>query len=291
MGIFSISSSVDTFNSSISTPAYDCAIEPAPEKITKESITVEAVEKSVAQVQEHADSAFKSDENPNKQSVLSQGCIQESLEILEKCFPPLADRLRKAEVKMSDLKTMPHEGFRIRGHSKDSNQARSWEFHHENRAKQDTGVTVFDGYHMGKGKVSASEMMFFPRKQVPQYLKKDGVLEVTLANGEKLQFNSSTGAIQSGVLRENKPLKGKPGEFNYDGGGVMIQMTGIDGAGKSFKETAKDAIITKKGFPPCKVPATKLWPHKNQDRANNFRFATDEALDQWLKSSKCGFSF
>lgn len=287
-GVFAACSAITSFNSAESSPSYTCDEEPAPEKINPK---VEVTGKEKATVDTKAETAFRSNENPNKQSVLQQACTSEvNSEILEKCIPPFSDKLKRGQITYDEIQKMPHEGFHIRGHDRSIEKARTWEFHHENRAKQDIGVTVTDGYYFGRGKASASELMFFPRKQVQQYANKDGAMEVTLSNGEILKFNAATGAIESGVLKESKPVvRGKAPTFTYEGTGVMIQMAGMEGNGLSFAETATNAVITKKGHKPCIVPASELWPNRKTNKANNFKFATDESLDQWLKQSKCGF--
>lgn len=294
-GIFAVNSSMSNFNSAAVNPSNeicDRTWEP-PQKMDVDEPVVSAtevkVDGKVVPSEDKSDSAFKSNENPNQQAILSQGCIQETLDILEKCFPPMADKLKRSEIKFDDLKKMPHEGFRIKSYSKEITKARNWDFHHQNRAKQDTALTVMDGYHYGKGKVYAAELMFFPRKQVPQYATKGNRLEVTLATGEIVNFDQSSGVIQSGVLKENKPVKGQKPDIKYDGSGIMIQMMGIDGAGKSYIETATDAVIYKKGFEPCTVPASDLWPQRKSGKANNFKFASDESLDKFLKQT-CKFS-
>lgn len=288
--IAAISASLRDYNSSLIIPTYTCDENWEPDQKYDLQPPVDQLPKPEPDKNIDDSSEFKSDETPNRASAPPRGCAQDKLDILEKCFYGMADKLRRSQIKMQDLPKLPHEGFQIRSHSKDRSQARSWEFHHEGRARQDAGLTVMDGYHFGKGNVYATEIMFFPRKKVPQYAIKGDLLEVVLANGDVVNFDSSTGAIRSGVLTENKPVKGNEPDIKYDGSGVMIQMIGLDGGAKSHKETANDAVIYKKGFPPCKVQATELWPDQKRDKANNFRFATDDGLNNWLKQSKCGFT-
>tara|TARA_B110001454_G_C12723300_1_gene436387 strand:- start:50977 stop:51966 length:990 start_codon:yes stop_codon:yes gene_type:complete len=287
LSVMGASESIVGFNNSIAPTAVLCKEIPRPEKV-ESRVKVEGEQKSSSV--DEANFNFRSDGNPNKSKILSQTCTTDQFEILEKCYPPLADKIKRREISFNDIQKMPNEGFRIRGYGKSIENSRSWEFHHENRAKQDIGVTVFDGYNFGKGTVSASELMFFPRKQIQHYTKSDSAIEVTLSNGEKMKFNSKTGAVESGVVTESRYAKGSKPKFTYEGTGVMIQMEGREGNGRSFVETAKNAVITKKGFKPCIVSASELWPNRNSERANNFRFATDESLDAWLKQSKCGFS-
>lgn len=288
---------VNQFNQSIAPQSSTCSYvsesfkdqsQNQPE--VKPVVSGEAIDNSVIGSSVASTSNFESDANPNTQKSLSQGCLQASIDILETCYQPISDQLKKGSITIDQLRQKPHEGFRIRSHSKDASKARQWDFHHENRARQDVGLSVMDGYHYGKGSVYAAEMMFFPRTQIPQYVTKGDLLEVTLANGEVVNFDSSKGRIKSGVLTENKPIKGKKPDIKYQGNGVMIQMIGLDGKGRSYKETALDAFIYKKGFKPCKVPVAALWPDHKLDKANNFKFATDEGLDKWLKQSKCGFN-
>lgn len=288
-GVVAACSAITSYNAAAVAPSYTCANEPIPEKIDPK---VEVAGKEKASPSDtKTETTFVSDENPNKTRVMQQACTTETnIDILEKCIPSFSDKLKRGQITYEQIQKMPHEGFHIRGHDKRIEHARSWEFHHENRARQDIGVTVTDGYYFGKGKAASSELMFFPRKQVQQYSQKDGILEVTLSNGESMKFNSKTGVLESGVLKESKPIRGKAPTFTYEGTGVMIQMAGMEGNGLSYRETATNAVITKRGHKPCVVPASELWPQRKTDGANNFRFATDEGLDQWLKKSKCGFS-
>lgn len=287
-GIVAACAAITSFNRAKVQLAYTCKNEVVPERI--EPLIEVAGKEKIGPAGIKSDTAFLSDANPNTQNLLQQSCTSDSSDILYKCIQPIADKLKRGQITYADVQKMQHEGFHIRGYHKNVENARSWEFHHENRAKQDIGVTVMDGYYFGRGKTSASELMFFPRKQVQQYTKKDGAIEVTLANGELLRFNSATGKIDSGVLTETKMVRGKTPLFAYKGAGVMIQMSGMEGDGLSHTETAKNAVITKKGFKPCVVPASELWPQRKTGKANNFRFATDEGLDKWLKQSNCGFS-
>ncbi len=288
-GVIAASSSITSYNAAEVAPSYTCAYEPVPQKIEPQVDVTGREQAKPADIK--TNTAFLSDDNPNKTNLMQQACTSETnSDILDKCIPSFSDKLKRGEISFEQIQKMPHEGFHIRGHNKSIEQARSWEFHHENRARQDIGVTVTDGYYFGRGKASSSELMFFPRKQVQQYVQKEGVLEVTLSNGELMKFNSKTGAIESGVLKETKVVRGKTPKFTYEGTGIMIQMAGMEGDGLSFRETATNAVITKMGHKPCVVPASELWPQRKGSGANNFRFATDEGLDQWLKKSKCGFS-
>jgi hypothetical protein len=286
LSLMAATASVGSYNTSVASTAVLCSETVRPVKVESQ-VRVEGTQRTTPA--QETDWKFRSDENPNKAQVLSQACGTDQFDILEKCYPPLVDKIKRGEISINDIQKMPIEGFRIRGHGKSVENSRMWEFHHENRAKQDIGVTVFDGYNFGKGTVSGSELMFFPRKQIQHYSKKDNAIEVTLSNGEVMRFNSKTGAIESGVVTESKFVKGSKPKFTYEGTGVMIQMEGREGDGRSHRETAKSAVITKKGFKPCIVPASELWPERNTDRASNFKFATDEGLDTWLKASKCGF--
>ena len=288
--MFSITTNVQDYNSSIVNPNLTCdknwqPADPVPVGASEPSVDVDGRPKGA-----DLKSEFSMDANPNTESVLKQGCISEALDILEKCFPPMADKLRTGQITMDQLRSSQSEGFHIRSYSKDLHKARSWEFHYENRARQDTGLSIMDGYLGRNKKIYGAEMMFFPRKQIPKYETKGSELVVTLSNGEKVNFDSQSGAIKSGVLTENKPVPGRKPNIKYQGDGVMIQMIGIEGNMKSYSETATNAIVYKKGFPPCTVPASDLWPKRKSNQANNFKFATDEGLAQWLNNSKCGFS-
>ena len=231
---------------------------------------------------------FSSDENPVKK-VTSLGCVTGEISIVEKCYPSVIDELRSGKTTIDQMKARVPYRFDIKGQGGSTvEDRRAFEFHHENFARQDVGLTIFDGFHnSAKADSYATEIVFFPRSQVPSYQVKKDEIEVTLANGEKMIFDSKSGKIKSGVLTESSIQKGKPGTFKYSGKNIMIQATGLDGHSKSYLSTAKTATITKDGKS-CEVAFEKLWSRPKGDQAVHFNFSTDESFYNWLeKDSKC----
>ncbi|MCB0368204.1 MAG: hypothetical protein KDD45_01885 [Bdellovibrionales bacterium] len=231
---------------------------------------------------------FSKDKNPEI-SPLNLGCITGEINIIERCYPSFADELRSGKATIDELKVRVPYRFSIKGQG--GNQVenqRTFEFHQNNFARQDAGLTIFDGYH-NSDKVDsfASELVFIPRSQVPSYQIDDSAIHVTLANEEKITFDKNSGKIIGGVLSEGPLRKGQPGAFKYSGNQIMIQTTGLDGHGTSYMSKAKTAVITKNGKE-CKVSYDQLWTRPTEDRAFHFRFATDGEFYQWLdKKSGC----
>lgn len=277
----------------------------AAESDAKSAVKVDGVEKQVAKNTNETQPAlsklnsmpiiisdeallFSSDENPVKK-VTSLGCVTGEIAIIEKCYPSVIDELRSGKTTIDQMKVRVPYRFDIKGQGGSTvEDRRAFEFHHENFARQDVGLTIFDGFHnSAKADSYATEIVFFPRSQVPSYKVKKDEIEVTLANGEKMTFDSKSGKIKSGVLTESSVQKGKPGTFKYSGKNIMIQTTGLDGHSKSYLSTAKTATITKDGKS-CEVAFEKLWTRPKGDQAVHFNFSTDESFYNWLeKDSKC----
>lgn len=231
---------------------------------------------------------FSADRNPVT-NVISLGCITGEVEIVEKCYPSFVEELKSGKVTLEQLRTRVPYRFDIKEKSSDSLNQRKFEFHHENFAKQDTGMSVWEGNHNASGRDShkVTEMVFIPRSQVPSYSIKNSDLEVTLANGEKILFDANSGKIKGGVLSSTSYKAGQFGEFKYSGKNIMIQARGTSGSSKSHMETAKTAQIVKDGKV-CEVSFDKLWTRPKEAAAPHFKFSNDEEFYQWLNNqSNC----
>lgn len=224
---------------------------------------------------------FQKDENPEKE-VANLGCITGDSENIDLCYPSFLEDIRSGKLKMSDLKVRIPSRFDIKAKDGEFEDKKIFEFHHHNFARQDVGLTIWDGYHNSKNRNSkATEIVFIPREQVPRLKTVGANIEVTLANNEKLIFDKTTGKLSSGVLKEIK--SGKSSSYAYTGSGIMIQTTGVDGQAKSFMETAKKAIISKDGKT-CELDYEKLWIRPGEKTPAHFKFATDESFYKWLNT-------
>lgn len=222
---------------------------------------------------------FQKDENPEK-TVANLGCVSGDSANIDLCYPSFLEDIRSGKLKISDLQARIPSRFDIKATAGEFEDKKIFEFHHHNFARQDAGLTIWDGYHNSKNRNSkATEIVFIPRDQVPRVKTVGANIEVTLANNEKLIFDKASGKLSSGVLKETKA--GKNSSYQYTGTGVMIQTTGTDGQAKSFMETAKKAIISK-GGKTCELDYNKLWSRPDEKKAAHFKFATDDAFYKWL---------
>lgn len=229
---------------------------------------------------------FKSDENPQIKPP-ELGCVTGEDLRTERCYPSFLEDLRTGKTSIDEMKKQRPYRFDIIGQGKEFIDRRVFQFHHQNFARQDTGLTILDGYHNTDKAVShITEAVFIPRDQVPSYKvdKKNNEINVTLANKEKIIFDLTTGKIKAGVLSESPVKVGSAGTFTYSGKNIMIQTIGLDGNSKSHMETATKATIHKVGFAPCSVPFEKLWSRPIGSRDAHFKFPTDKAFYAWLNN-------
>lgn len=230
---------------------------------------------------------FQKDETPEK-SVVSLGCVTGPSDNVDFCYPSFLEDIRSGKLKLDDLKGRIPSRFDIKSNASKFEDKKVFEFHHQYFARQDAGLTIWEGYHNSKKVDSkATEIVFIPRNSVPRLKAIGSDLQVTLANNESLIFDKVSGKLKSGVLKEVK--KGKNTSYEYSGKGIMIQTSGVDGRGKSFMEKAKKAIITKDGKN-CEVSFDKLWVRPSETDSARFKFATDEAFQQWLTTQSGCFN-
>lgn len=224
---------------------------------------------------------FQTDQTPEKK-VASLGCITGPSENVDFCYPSFLEDIRAGKLKLDDLKGRIPSRFDIKSKADNFEDKKVFEFHHQYFAKQDAGLTIWEGYHnSNKADSKATEVVFIPRSSVPRLKAKGDELQVSLANKESLTFDKNSGKLKSGVLKE--VTKGKNTVYEYSGKGIMIQTSGIDGHAKSFMERAQRATISKDGKT-CEVSYDKLWTRPNSKVSAHFKYATDEAFYQWLNS-------
>ena len=199
-----------------------------------------------------------------------------------------------------------HGGNRIlppkRDASKNLFYGRDFQFHFDDRARQDIHLLVIDWAPSRDRQFRLSELMnslivFFPRRFLPAIASTDGRKIITLPTGEEVEFNAQTKEIASGVLTED-PVDLSPERtarkfpaLTYRGKGLVVRAN-ARGADPRIGTVA--TIIT--GSPPrdcdrgaacnqCQVPARELW---DQTGALRFKFATDQEFDRFLLS-RCSF--
>lgn len=190
--------------------------------------------------------------------------------------------LCRASGKASGDKESAVEEFKIQPDGDvDPETKRLWRFHFRGQARQDMGISIEEGKY-------GSEVVLFPRKDVPKVRVDGSDIVVILPTGEEVRYDQATGKLKSGVLSETGG-KSSPTKVSYSGSGVMVQVTGKASGAATFMKSAGQAVISKKGKKDCVVSPNELWPNRKDDNEDNhFRFATDEGFDQWLKT-KCGF--
>lgn len=155
---------------------------------------------------------------------------------------------------------------------------REWNFHFENKARQDLGFTILDSKNGVVSTTKESHFMIFPRHNLPN-IRIDGKNQiVTLPNGETIIYDVSSKKITGGVFSEDKVYRGE---------GVLIRADQTGDDGRFAKKGNTMATITKKGKT-CSVPKKELWPDQSQSSALHFKYANDVEFDKYLKK-RCKF--
>lgn len=182
---------------------------------------------------------------------------------------------------------------------------RTFEFEFEDRARSDMKLLISDAPDDRTSRVTYSIMLFFPRSVLPSVKRTGDVLDVTLSNGEKVQFNAKTKEIIGGVLSEEKMAqdpktkKAIPARVKYNGPGVTIRADksgdlpygDIERSDGSTAPSISIATVSKKGHKDCKIPSKDIW-HNDKEKENVLikpELTTDAGLDQFIKK-RCGFS-
>jgi hypothetical protein len=182
---------------------------------------------------------------------------------------------------------------------------RTFEFESNDLARSDMTMMVIDSPDEYTSHSTYSVMVFLPRSVLPSIKKSGDELIVTLPTKEKVHFNSKTKEITGGVFTEgpmeqNERKKAKPANVKYQGKGVLIRADksgdlpigdteSRDGAKLPSSSTA---VISKAGYPDCKVPAKDIWYTDYTKKGNVFvkrELGTDVQMDEFLRK-RCGFS-
>jgi hypothetical protein len=179
--------------------------------------------------------------------------------------------------------------------------ARDFQYHFDDRARQDIHLFVSDWAPSRDRQFRLSELMnsvihFFPRSYVPAVETTGGRMVVTLPTGEAVEFDAGTHEIVGGVFSET-PVDLNPDKavrkfagVHYTGRGLVVRANarGSDPRlGTTATITTGATLLNSKetSFNQCQVPASELWEQKGAVR---FRFATDEEFDRYLLA-RCGF--
>lgn len=140
------------------------------------------------------------------------------------------------------------------------------EFRSDDQALNSTFLYLAD-FSMGPDSHDVKSVMFLlPRKSPPTVSDQGETVEVTLATGEKVVIEKSTGAVKSGSLKEGAPdfnldrFKRKPPQVDYTGKGISIRLN------HRFEHPTMGsdvAEVTQQGRI-CKIPRTKLFNSEGQ---------------------------
>jgi hypothetical protein len=199
-----------------------------------------------------------------------------------------------------------HGGNRIlparRDASKNQFYTRDFQFHFDERSRQDIHLMISDWVASRDrtfrlSEVMNSVMLFFPRMWLPAIVNIADRNVVTLPTGEEVQFDAQTHEIRSGVLSE-APVDVNPQstprkfpEVSYHGNGIVVRA---DAKGKDPRIATNATIVSRPqtqncgdSIPcnQCQIPSNELW---HQSGAVRFKFADDEAFDRFL-ITRCGF--
>jgi len=197
-----------------------------------------------------------------------------------------------------------HGGNRILPDRYDSRKnqffGRDFQFHFDERARQDIHLMVVDWAPSRDRQFRLSELMnsvmvFFPRVVLPAVVNYAGSTIVTLPTGEEVKFNAETGEILGGVLEE-EPVDLNPDHLSrrfpavrYTGKGIVIRADArgtdprLNGAARIISGSQSNCADNADCV--CKVPTKDLW---NPSGAVRFKFATDAEFEKFVMS-RCGF--
>ena len=180
--------------------------------------------------------------------------------------------------------------------------ARDFQFHFDDRARQDMHLKISDWSPSSDKTFRLSELMnsvllFFPRYYLPAIAATIDTYIVTLPTGEEVEFNAKTREVTSGVFRESpvdlnpaKTAREFPG-IAYTGKGIVIRAN-ARGADPRLGTTAvitAGSRVLECDLPgscgQCTVAAKELW---TQTGAVRFKFVNDQEFDRFLRT-RCGF--
>lgn len=190
--------------------------------------------------------------------------------------------------------------------TKVSTNHRAYKFNYTDQAKQNLSFDVEDSINSNVDHVMHSHFMIFPRKKLFTVEQHNGLITVSLPNGEEVVFEQESKEIVGGVLVEGV-IDLNPDRFTrrfsnlkYQGQDVILRANArgqvpqigqyetkqID---QNFGEegSVDVLIINGKTGQRCVRPKSDFWEPMDVNPIE-FKFPTDEAFDFYLKA-KCGF--
>jgi len=199
-----------------------------------------------------------------------------------------------------------HGGNRILPPRRDAGKnqffTRDFQFHFDERARQDIHLLVTDWVPSRDRQFRLSELMsslmyFFTRNYLPAIVNFKNRNLVTLPTGEEIEFDAKTHEILNGVLSEapvdlnpDRTARKFPG-IEYRGKGVVVRANArgtdprIGTTATITTGTPAHACDGEINCRECQVPSRELW---EQTGAVRFKFSTDQDFDRFLVA-RCGF--
>jgi hypothetical protein len=186
----------------------------------------------------------------------------------------------------SESPQLSSEGFSFSNVSQDK-MTRLYSFEYPEQARQNISFTVEDAYESEDGSNYNSLFMLFPRRFLPRVEQLTGTLDVTLATGEKMIFQSDSKEIVGGVFTDGKTLGQFP-DLKYVGKGILLRANSLDESPEIAQEDIPQVLITN-GMTgqKCTRPKTDFWEQVDVT-PNEFKFSTDSEFETYLKMN-CGF--
>ncbi len=262
-----------------------------------------------------------------KMQVDWQGRVKSAIITLQTTIAPLRNELGDVNNRDFTV-TQGHEEINVRSGSKSSTidgfsfenlgpndiipsknkpyLSRHYSFDYPNQARQNIALDITDIPTSSDSHSMLSHFLFFPRKNLPLVQQLTGTIDVTLPTGEKVIFAKESKKIMDGVLAEG-PIDMNPDRFKrqfadirYKGKGVVLRANarGMSPQLGEFEKQTIDSGYGRKGAVDvliingstgqrCKRPKADFWEPVDVSPIE-FKFATDEAFNEYLKKN-CGF--
>jgi hypothetical protein len=216
------------------------------------------------------------------------------------------DVTRKSRVPASFTERFSFENIGKNRIVKSLNSSRDFTFEYLEQARQNISFEVHDAPSDQDSQRMLSHFMIFPRKKLPTVEQLDSKIVVGLANGEKIVFQKDSKEIIDGVFQEgpvdanrDRMIRRYP-DFRYTGKGVLLRANSRgqspqianyekDKIDQQFGVTGSAEVLILNGSTGqrCRRPKSEFWEPLDVSPIE-FKFATDEALDTYLKLH-CGF--
>lgn len=206
---------------------------------------------------------------------------------------PYDVRAEGEQGKYGDVTNSPIHGFQFSNES--DGKKRDWEFNFENKTRQDLYMRIQDDPKRNVSDIRDTMIYVFPRKQLPQIQVFGKFMNVTLPNGEIVQYDKNTKKIIGGVFSE-KPVPEaasmgavKGSQVTYKGSGVIMRLDGPFTKDLRDKTHARSTgPVVMKGNQTCKLKTEDVFPDQSDSSNFSFKYKDDASFDAFLKN-KCGF--